>query len=90
MRDKVMEALGAGKAVLASPLAVEGLTVADGEQVAVADTDEELIARAIRLLSDAASRAALGRAARAWAVANLGWEHRVAAFEALYTSLVAG
>jgi glycosyltransferase involved in cell wall biosynthesis len=89
MRVKVMEALASGKAVLASRLAIEGLAVEDGDQVVLAETDEEFAAAAGRLLADAHGRERLATAARAWAVANLGWERPLAAFETLYASLLA-
>ena len=88
MRVKVLEALAAGKAVVASPLAVEGLDVTDGEQVVLAETDQQFCDALSRLLRDPDGRAALARRARAWACANLGWETAVASYEALYTSLL--
>jgi len=88
MRVKVLEALAAGKAVVASPLAVEGLDVTDGEQVALAETDQQFCDTIGRLLRDPDERAALARRARAWACANLGWENAVASYEALYTSML--
>ena len=88
MRVKVMEALALGKAVVASPLAVEGLAVSTGDQVLLAETDEEFVTAAVTLLEVTSRRAALARRAQAWAASNLGWEHPLAAFEALYTSLL--
>jgi glycosyltransferase involved in cell wall biosynthesis len=43
----------------------------------------------VRLLEEPARRRELGAHARAWAESNLGWEERVAAFEAVYRALVA-
>ena len=88
MRVKVLEALAAGKAMVASPLAVEGLDVTDGEQVVLAETDQEFCDAIGGLLRDPERRRALARRARAWACANLGWENSVAAYETLYTSLI--
>jgi glycosyltransferase involved in cell wall biosynthesis len=87
MRVKVMEALAGGKAVVATPLALEGLEVADGEQVRIGRTDEELTRLTIELLQCRDRRAGLGTRARAWALAALGWEGPLAAFERLYASL---
>jgi glycosyltransferase involved in cell wall biosynthesis len=73
-RLKVLEALAAGKAVVASTRAVEGLEVVDGRELLVADGDEELVS-AIRLLLDHPSRRAeLGAAARRWALRHPSWE----------------
>ncbi|HWN40715.1 MAG TPA: glycosyltransferase family 4 protein [Thermoanaerobaculia bacterium] len=85
MRVKVLEALAAGKAVVASPLAAEGL---DGAPLLLADGDEETAEAIIGLLEDRDRRVALATQAREWAVARLGWQRTVDAFEALYERLV--
>lgn len=88
MRVKVLEALAAGKAVVATRLAVEGLGLIDGEQVVLAETDEDIAAAAAALLEDPRRRAALARAARAWACEHLGWDRPAAVYEELYTGLI--
>lgn len=88
MRVKVLEALAAGKAVVASKLAIEGIDVVHGEHVLVADSDQEFTAAVLSLLDDPQRRAALAAGARAWALANLGWERAVGAYESLYDSLL--
>jgi len=87
MRVKVVEALAYGKAVVASPRALEGLNVTDGVEVAVADSDDEFVSRILSLLESPDARGALARKAREWAVANLGAERWVAEYEALYDQL---
>lgn len=88
MRVKVLEALAAGKAVVATPLAVEGLDVADGEQVLVA-ADAEGFRQALRkLLADPDERRALGGRARTWATEHVGWDSVITRYEALYASLL--
>jgi glycosyltransferase involved in cell wall biosynthesis len=87
MRVKVLEAVAAGKAVVASPLAVEGLEVSDGDQLSIAENDQQMSASIVKLLSNPEQRAALARRARDWACANLGWDKPVAQYEALYESL---
>lgn len=88
MRVKVLEALAAGKAVVASSLAAEGIGLTDGEQVLLADRDEDFALAIGRLLEHPAERIALARRARAWAAANLGWANPVAAYERLYDRLL--
>jgi polysaccharide biosynthesis protein PslH len=88
MRVKVVEALAAGKPVVATRLAVSGLAVEDGEHVLLAETDQELADCIARLLDDDALRRRLGTAARAWAEANLGWDVVVEQHERLYRELV--
>ena len=70
MRVKVLHALAAGKAVVATPRAVAGLGLRDGEEVAVADTPATFAAAVTRLLRDPGARAAIGSAARRWALAQ--------------------
>jgi glycosyltransferase involved in cell wall biosynthesis len=89
MRVKVLEALAAGKAVIASRRAVEGLSVTDGKHVILAESDEEFCRAADWLLCHPDERVGLGRRARQWAIANLGWEKSVAAYEALYAEMLA-
>jgi glycosyltransferase involved in cell wall biosynthesis len=95
MRVKVMEALAAGKAVVASPRALAGLDgIVDrsgGKQGAalVGHDDAEIAEAVISLLEDRAGRAALAGRARAWAEENLGWDRAVAAYEELYERLIA-
>ncbi len=90
MRVKVLEALAAGKAVVASPLAAEGLSVTDGEQLYIATTDEQFVDRIVELITDPTRRAAMAQRARVWACANLDWERSIAAYERLYDTLLEG
>lgn len=87
MRVKVLEALASGKAVVASPLAAEGLEVEHGRELLLAESDEEFVAATLRLLDDEPLRRALATRARAWARASCSWERAVAAYEALYELL---
>jgi glycosyltransferase involved in cell wall biosynthesis len=89
MRVKVLEALAAGKAVVASPRAAEGLEIADGREIVFAETDEEFVAAVSGLLADEERRVELARAARRWAERELGADRIVAAYEALYARLLA-
>jgi glycosyltransferase involved in cell wall biosynthesis len=87
MRGKVLEALGAGKALVATPRAVEGIDAVPGEHFMLAATEQELADAVSELLTDAARRSDLGRRAREWARANLTWDRPVAEFECLYASV---
>ena len=88
MRVKVLEALSAGKAVVATPLAVDGLGVQDGEQVVIAETESQFSGALIELLQDRERRVSLAGAARRWAEANLDLDQRVRAYEALYEEIL--
>jgi polysaccharide biosynthesis protein PslH len=88
MRVKVLEALSAGKAVVASPLAVEGLDLIDGEQIVLACSEEQFANAIEQLLTDPKRRAALASRARAWACTQLGWQASIEGYEALYRRLI--
>jgi glycosyltransferase involved in cell wall biosynthesis len=88
MRVKLLEALAAGKAVVASARAASGLDVRDGRELMLAETDEEFAEAVVRLASDAEARLRLANNAREWALCNLGWESRVDEYERLYRSLL--
>lgn len=89
MRVKVLEALAAGKAVVATPLAVEGLGVASGQQLEIAASAEEFSRALERLLRDESRRRGLAESARTWAREHLGWGEAIAAYERLYAELTA-
>jgi polysaccharide biosynthesis protein PslH len=88
MRVKVLEALAAGKAMVATPLAVEGLNVSTNEQLLIAESDEDFAAAIVLLMEEPERRAALAQRARDWALNNLCWEESVTALEGLYDSLL--
>lgn len=88
MRVKVVEALVAGKAVVATPLAVAGLSLEPGRHALV--VEPTAFAGAVSsLLSDGERRVGLGRAAREWARENLRWDGPLAEHDALYERLIA-
>lgn len=89
MRVKVIEAFAAGKAVVASPLAVAGLAVEPRRHFLEATTDAEFAAAIVELLEDAALRRSLAVAVRDWAADNVSAEQTAAAFERLYQRTIA-
>jgi glycosyltransferase involved in cell wall biosynthesis len=56
-RIKILEAMAWGVPVIATPLAAEGLDLAENDEVLLADSDEELAALAIELCLDPERRA---------------------------------
>ena len=58
-RIKILEAMAMGLPVIATPLAAEGLDLADGEDLLLSDTDEGLAELAVALCSDPDRIAAL-------------------------------
>jgi glycosyltransferase involved in cell wall biosynthesis len=88
MRMKVLEALAAGKALVATPRAAEGVEATPGEHYLLAEDEDELVDNLARLLLDPEVRRRLGEQARAWATENLGWDRGLAAFERLYDGVL--
>jgi glycosyltransferase involved in cell wall biosynthesis len=84
-RIKVLEALGHGKALVATRFGAEGCGLIDGTHLGIADGAEAFAARCDALLGDAPARAALGRAGRAFVAERYDW----AAIEATIPALVA-
>jgi glycosyltransferase involved in cell wall biosynthesis len=87
MRGKVLEALAAGKALVATPRAAEGLDAVDGEHLVVAEGEDALVEALVTLLLDRPRRRRIAESARQWAEANLGWDRGVTAFEELYDTV---
>jgi polysaccharide biosynthesis protein PslH len=88
MRVKVLDALAAGKAIVASSRAVAGLDVVDGEHLLIADSDDELIAAVSRLLTDPDERRALADGALRYVAAHAGIDEQIRAYDDLYRRLV--
>jgi polysaccharide biosynthesis protein PslH len=88
MRMKVLEALAAGKSVVATPRAAEGLEALAGEKLLIATGEDEFVETVAALLRDPERRRRLGESARGWAESNLGWDSGVAAFEELYDAVI--
>ena len=87
VRIKVLEALAAGKAVVASSRAVEGITARPGREIVVADGETTTAEAIVELLRHENARAELGRRARTWATRELAWSTMADRYEALYDRL---
>lgn len=88
MRVKVLETVAAGKALVASARAVDGLDLPEGRAYVRAETDEEFCASVVALLADPERRVALAVAARSWAEQNIGWDAVVEQYSGLYQRLL--
>jgi hypothetical protein len=89
MRVKVIEACAAGKALIASGLAVEGLGLRPGVEFVLANTDREFAEGAVDLLGSPGRRERLGEAAREWALRTQNSNEWLSQYEALYAGLSA-
>jgi len=73
IRVKILHAMAAGNAVVATTVACEGLPVTDGVEIFIADDEASFADRVGRLLSDASLREAMGRRARHLVEERFGW-----------------
>ncbi len=75
IQTKVLEAMGRGKAVVTTSLAVRGIQHGqDGVHFATADTAEAMANRVAWLLEDDACRRAMGQAGRALVLEHYTWQ----------------
>ena len=89
MRVKVLHALAAGKAVVATPRAVAGLGLRAGEDVAVAGTPAAFAGAITALLRDPDARAAMGAAARRWALGRPAGADYARRYEQVWDAAIA-
>jgi sugar transferase (PEP-CTERM/EpsH1 system associated) len=74
VQNKVLEAMGAGKAIVATPESVAGLQVEDGEQLLLAQIPEDFAEATIKLIRDAPLREYLAERSRRYVEARHDWE----------------
>jgi glycosyltransferase involved in cell wall biosynthesis len=84
MRVKVIEALCAGKPVIASALAAEGLDLRSGQEFVLANSDEDFVRHSIELLSSADRRNTLSKGALRWCKRTQGSAAWLREYEELY------
>jgi glycosyltransferase involved in cell wall biosynthesis len=87
LRVKMLEACAAGKAIIASPTAVQGLPLLPDQHFVLANTDEEFVLAAVALMGDPTRRARLGEAARLWSVEAQAQDAWAAEYASLYDFL---
>jgi len=83
-RIKIIEAAAHGRAVVATPLAAEGLTFRNGMEIILRKGVQGLAAECVRLLQDPPAAARLGLAARERALVNYEHDAVVTRVEQLY------
>lgn len=92
MPNVVLEAMAAGLPVVASRVEGIGDLVRDGETGRLVEPDHpDAVAAALgELLADSGRRSAMGLAAQTTAAQQLSWDRVAAAYDELYTALLAG
>lgn len=72
-RLKILEAWAMGKPVLSTAVGAEGLPAVDGENIALADSPDDMAVRAVMLLKDASTAAGLGARGRRMVEEQFTW-----------------
>jgi polysaccharide biosynthesis protein PslH len=75
IQNKVLEALAFAKPVIASPQALEGVSLVSGKQVIQAETSRQWVAAVSKLLVDVHERRRLSAAGRMFVSEHHHWEH---------------
>jgi polysaccharide biosynthesis protein PslH len=84
---KMLDAMAMGKAIVAHPVATEGLGLRHGEDVLMAEGPAAFAAHVLSLLEDASNREALGRSARDVVEERFGFDAIGRRLAGLYASL---
>ncbi len=84
IKNKLLEAMAMGKAIVATSRGAEGLSFRNGEHLVIADDAEALADRTLELLRDAPRRDLLGRAARRLVMEKYNWDSAVRDYESVY------
>ena len=87
-RLKILEALAMAKPVVSSKIGCEGIAVADGEHLCVADDPEEFAGKVARLMSDRPAAAELGRRGRELVETHYSWDVAGRRLEQFHTELI--
>jgi polysaccharide biosynthesis protein PslH len=84
-RLKIFEAMAMGQAVVSTTIGAEGLPVADGEHVRIADGPRAFADAVLSLLRDPRRRQSLGAAARQLVVGHYDWSVAAGVLDAALT-----
>jgi glycosyltransferase involved in cell wall biosynthesis len=80
-RIKIYEAMAAGLPVVSTKIGAEGLPLADGETIVLADEPERFAEHCIQLVQDSSRRSRIGDAGRNLVAAEYSWEASARCFE---------
>jgi polysaccharide biosynthesis protein PslH len=86
-RIKILEALSAGKAVVSTTIAAEGLELKSGEDLLIADSPTEFASCVEELLSSKGKRRELGERGHLLVSARYGWDDIASKLESIWWSL---
>jgi sugar transferase (PEP-CTERM/EpsH1 system associated) len=88
-RLKILEAMAAGVPVVSTTLGAEGLDMRHGENILIADTNEQLVEAIVSVVEDEARRNRLGAAGRALVFKHYDWAKLGGLLFEIYQKLLA-
>ncbi len=88
IKNKVLEAMAMQKAVVATPLSCDGISVTHGRDVILAERNEELARATIRLLRNPELRQQIAANGRRLVEADYTWRGVADAYEKLYAQVI--
>jgi glycosyltransferase involved in cell wall biosynthesis len=83
LQNKILEAMYAGVPVVTTPIAASAMGASSGQQLLIADTDEEIAAQAVKVLSDTQYGAGLAQRAQAFVLREFSWPAILPRYEAI-------
>jgi glycosyltransferase involved in cell wall biosynthesis len=89
MKNKMLEAMAMGKAIVATRSAASGLSVGDGREMLLREDDRGLAEAVIGLMGDSGKRRELGAAARRYVENHHSWEQTGRLMDEAYARTVA-
>ncbi len=87
IKNKLLEAMACGAPCVATPLACQGLTVRDDQQLLVAAPGAEFCGAVVRIMRDPALAERLGRSAREYVLAHHSWDAVARRYEDMYEEI---
>lgn len=84
IKNKLLEAMSMGKAIVATPIAAEGIPLIDGTHALIRKDPKSMSDAIAALLNSQATRLTLGTEARAFVENQYSWDAAAKAFEELY------
>ena len=87
IRMKILEGMALGAAIVSTTIGAEGLELAEGRDLLVADTADAFAGAVVRLIREPSLRAALGAHGRQTAVERFSWEATGRTLSEIYASL---
>jgi glycosyltransferase involved in cell wall biosynthesis len=83
LQNKILEAMYAGVPVVTTSIAANGMRARSGEQLLVADSDDEIVEQILKVLRDPQYGAKLAERARAFVLREFSWPTILPRYEAI-------